>query len=175
MAIRSHTSIINQQLLRQIAGPARSAGMSIWLSAAVLFATEARCIRSRRNLHARRNPQAPGQLPSHCQPRLHNSHLYRYCTDNRLSYCHTLLPGCCPFAALCCPSAAFMPPFAAFANLAMVASRATQPPIARTFSASRSLLSAADATYKGVSSRVLQASLVCYALEHYRPLQRLSF
>ena len=173
MAVRTHTSNFDLQLLQQTAGPARSAGLSIWLSAAVLFATEGQCLCALRNLRARRDLQAPGQLPSHCQPLLHNSHLYRYCIDNRMSYWHTLLPGCCPFDALCCPSAAFMPSFAAFANMAMVASRATHPQIARTFFASKFVLSAAEATSKGVSLRILQARQVCYALEHYRPLHRL--
>ncbi len=178
MAVRSHTSISNLQLLRQIAGPARSASWLIWLSAAVLYATKGQCLRAHRalrNQRARRDRQASGQLPSHCQPLLHNPHLYPYCIDNYMSYWHTLLPWCCPFAALCCPSAAFLPPFADFANLAMAGIPATQPPIARSFSASKSVLAAADATYKGVSLRVLQARQVCYALEHYHPLRGLPY
>lgn len=175
MAVRSHTSISNLQLLRQTAALARSAGLLIWLSAAVLFATEGQCLRGLRTLRARRDRQASGQLPLCCPPLLHNPHLYQYCIDNYMSYWHTLLPWCCPFAALCCPSAAFLPPFADFANLAMAGIPATQPPIARSFSASKPVLSAADATYKGVSLRVLQARQVCYALEHYHALRGLPY
>ncbi len=76
MAVRSLSSNFDLQLRQQTAGPARSAGWFIWLSAAVLFTTDGRCLSALHNLRARRDLQAPGQLPAHCQPLLHNSHLY---------------------------------------------------------------------------------------------------
>ena len=127
MLIRLQSSVFERKRLQQAAVPARSGGMFICLSTAVLFADEGQCPR------ARRGRRANDQLPSHCQAIWQIPLMYRYCADIQLSPLHTLLPWRCPFAVLSRPHAALFPPLAAFSDFVAFATSdipSTQRPIA---------------------------------------------